>query len=62
MIEKLKRFGFDLDIYFERLNPENIKLLHSHGIKINCWTVDDQIAAERLAAAGVDYITTNILQ
>ena len=62
LIEKLKRFGFDLDIYFERLNPENIKLLHSHGIKINCWTVDDQIAAERLAAAGVDYITTNILQ
>ena len=62
LIEKLKRFGFDLDIYFERLNPENIKLLHSHGIKINCWTVDDQIAAERLAAAGVDNITTNILQ
>lgn len=62
LIEKLKNYDFDLDIYFERLNAENIELLHSRGIKINCWTVDDKTAAERLADAGVDYITTNILQ
>lgn len=62
LIQKLKKYNFDLDIYFERLNTDAIELLHSRGIKINCWTVDDQTAAERLAAAGVDYITTNILQ
>ena len=36
--------------------------LHAKGIVINCWTVDDPQRAEELAAWGVDYITSNILE
>ena len=35
---------------------------HEKGLVINCWTVDDPARAEDLAAWGVDYITSNILE
>lgn len=62
LIEKLLKNNIDLDIYYELLSEENIKLLHSKGIKVNCWTCDDKSAAEKLALYGVDYITSNILE
>ena len=62
LIEKLCQNNLDLDIYYERLNEENIKLLHSKGIKVNCWTCDDKEAAERLVSYNVDFITSNILE
>ena len=33
----------------------------SENIKVNVWTVDDKILAERLIEIGVDFITSNIL-
>ncbi|MDD3946307.1 MAG: glycerophosphodiester phosphodiesterase family protein [Clostridia bacterium] len=62
LIEKLKKYRLDLDIYYRELNKSRIDLLHQNGIKVNCWTVDSKRAAERLAAWGVDFITTNILE
>ena len=62
LIEKLLKNNIDLGIYYELLSEENIKLLHSKGIKVNCWTCDDKSAAEKLALYGVDYITSNILE
>lgn len=62
LIEKLCKNNLDLDIHYKQLNAENIKLLHSKGIKVNCWTCDDKSAAEKLALDGVDYITSNILE
>lgn len=53
---------FDADIYYKHLTKEQIDKLHSTGIKINCWTVDDPQAAELLAEWGVDQITSNILE
>ena len=39
---------------------------HGHytlnGKKVNIWTCDDKDAAEKYAAMGVDYITSNILE
>ena len=52
----------DLDIFFKRLTADNVALLHSKGIKINCWTVDGKDDAEALVAMGVDFITSNILE
>ena len=52
----------DVDIDYRALNEESIKLLHSAGAVVNCWTVDKKEDAERLAAIGVDFITTNILE
>ena len=61
-IARLAPYQFDLDIEYPYLNPDAIALLHQHGILVNCWTVNDKTAAERLAAWGVDFITTNILE
>lgn len=52
----------DVDVYFEVLTKELVDYLHEHGIKVNCWTVDNKEQAEKLVAMGVDYITTNILE
>ena len=62
LIEKLCENNLNLDIYYKQLDAENIKVLHSKGIKVNCWTCDDKSAAEKLALYGVDYITSNILE
>ena len=62
LIEKLLKYGMDLDIYFSYLDEGAIKQLHDNGIKINCWTVDEKCVAERLIDWVIDYITTNILE
>ena len=62
LIEKLFKNNLNLDISYKRLNKENIKLLHSNDIKVNCWTCNDKDIAEKLVSFGVDFITTNILE
>lgn len=62
LIEKLQAHNLDLDIRHTALTEENVKELKAAGITINVWTVDDPADGERLAAWGVDYITTNILE
>ena len=62
LIDRLKAESMDLDIYYEALTEERIALCHENGIKVNCWTVDDPAAAERLISWGIDYITSNILE
>ncbi len=61
-IEILKKNKLDLDIRYSALTPEIIAEVHNAGIEVNCWTVDDPEHAKALIAAGVDYITTNILE
>ncbi len=62
MIALLVRFKVDVDIAWHALDENLVKTLKSHNIAINCWTVDDPAAAEKLVDMGVDYITTNILE
>ncbi len=62
LINKLCENNLDADIYYKKLNAENVKLLQLRGIKVNCWTCDDKVDAEKLISYGVDYITTNILE
>lgn len=62
IIQKLCENRLDIDIGYKALDKENIELLHSNGIKVNCWTCDDKEAAEKLVSYGVDFITTNILE
>ncbi|MBQ8345283.1 MAG: hypothetical protein IJY42_03345 [Clostridia bacterium] len=61
-IERLAKDQIDVDIYYESLTEENIAAFHRAGLKVNCWTVDRAEVGERLAAWGVDYITSNILE
>jgi glycerophosphoryl diester phosphodiesterase len=62
MIARLKADGMDIDIQHGALTRERIDAMHQAGLEINCWTVDDPARAEELAAWGVDYITSNILE
>ena len=62
LVEQLVNERLDLDILHEALTKENIEYMHSRGIVINCWTVDDPARAEELVSWGVDYITSNILE
>ncbi|MBP3606043.1 MAG: hypothetical protein J6J66_05550 [Clostridia bacterium] len=60
--EKVKRDRFDVDAYFKCLTKEAIDDFHAAGLVVNCWTVDDPEDGARLAAWGVDFITSNILE
>lgn len=62
LLEQLLPWKLDLDIHYPALTKEGLDLMHANGIEVNCWTVDDPEAAARLAAWGVDYITSNILE
>ncbi len=62
IIANLIAARIDVDVYFKSLTKELIDLLHENGLKVNCWTVDDKEKAEELAAWGVDFITSNILE
>ncbi len=52
----------NLDIYYKKLTAQIIKLLHSNGIKVNCWICNDKDEAEKIVEMGVDFITTDILE
>jgi len=60
--ETLRRYSLDLDIKYTALTKERVDRLHSLGIEVNVWTVDDEQAAERMLEYGVDYITSNCLE
>ncbi len=52
----------DIDIAYKSLTPELCDKLHSSGLEVNCWTVDNPEDGNRMVEMGVDYITTNILE
>ena len=62
MIQKLKDAHMDIDIIHTALTEERVNAMHAAGLKVNCWTVDDAARGEELAAWGVDFITSNILE
>jgi len=62
MIAKLVTDKMDIDIHHASLTEERVHAMHKAGLKVNCWTVDDPARGEELAAWGVDYITSNILE
>ena len=60
--ETLNKYNLDLDIHFKGLTEEALAEVHADGHVVNFWTVDDPADGERLAAWGVDMITSNILE
>ncbi len=61
-IEKLSRDKIDADVWCKELTKEQIDKAHAKGLKVNCWTVNEKENGEKLAAWGIDYITSNILE
>lgn len=62
IVNRLVEDKIDVDVYYKALTEENIQMLHSKGLKVNCWTVDDKKIAQDLVKWGIDLITTNILE
>lgn len=61
-IEKLIQNNFGIDIGFWAFSDEIIAQLQKENIIINCWTCDERESAQKLIDAGVNFITTNILE
>lgn len=62
VFEILKKHKLDIDAECSAVTPKMINQLHNENIEINCWTCDSAEKGEVLAAMGVDYITSNILE
>lgn len=62
VIDFIAEYGFGLDASYDRIDKSIIDRVHAANLKVNCWTVDDKAAAEKLIESGVDFITTNILE
>ena len=62
LIRKLADARMDIDIVHTALTEERVAAMHAAGLLVNCWTVDDPVRATELAAWGVDFITSNILE
>lgn len=52
----------DLDVHQKMITKEFVDACHKSGIKVNVWTVNTSEDAQRVIDAGVDFITTNILE
>jgi glycerophosphoryl diester phosphodiesterase len=52
----------DADLCGLCVSKEYVDALHENGLKVNCWTIDKLEHADLLKAAGVDFITSNILE
>lgn len=61
-IPRVKAINADFDLEYRGVTAEIVEFCHLNGIKVNVWTVDDPVEAQRLIDMGVDFITTNILE
>ena len=52
----------DADLCGYCVTPERVARLHEAGLVVNVWTLDTVEQAEQAKAAGVDMITSNILE
>jgi len=61
LLAKAKAEGFDgLDLNHQfPIDAAFVKRIHDAGLKLHVWTVNDAAVARRLAAAGVDGLTTD---
>ena len=62
LIPTLDRYHLDLDIDYTLLTQTLVRQVHAAGHEVNVWTVNRLADARRLAAWGVDYITSNIIE
>lgn len=61
-LDTLIKYRLDFGVCHKKLTKEQVDLMHSKGIKVNTWVVNDTETAGKLADWGVDFISTNILE
>ncbi len=62
LIEKLAENNLDFDVNYTTVTKELVDKIHAIGHVLNAWTVNEKEVGEELAAWGIDFITTNILE
>ncbi len=62
LLDKLTVHKMDLDIYYKCITKAFVEDCHAKGILVNCWTVNTKEEGQFVAACGVDFITSNILE
>lgn len=61
-IEQVRIHPMDVDVKYPIATAEFIDEMHALGCKVNTWTVNTEEDAAKLIDAGVDFITTDILE
>ena len=62
VFDSLEKYSLGLDIDHHLLTQEIVDRVHAMGKEVNCWTVNDLEAGNKMVEMGVDYITSNILE
>ena len=62
ILDDLKKYRLDLDVYHGVVTADMVNELHSLGIRIGVWTCDDLSRADELIGMEIDYLTTNCLE
>jgi len=62
LVEQLGKQKIDIDMQYTCLSQGRIKFCHSHGVKVNCWTLNDAKIAKHLEQCGIDFITSDNLE
>lgn len=62
LLDTMVKYRLDFGVCHKKLTKEQVDLMHSKGIKVNVWVVNDVDTAARLADWGVDFISSNILE
>ena len=61
LIKLLAKQKIDVDIEYTCLSKERIKYCQNLGLKVNCWTLNDEKIAKHFEECGIDFITSNNL-
>ena len=61
-MERFAALRIGADFRWSRVTPELVPAFHAVGLRVNAWIVDSLAEAARLLDAGVDLITTDILE
>lgn len=48
-----------IDTEYTVITPSYVSTVHSHGLTISAWTVDNHADIDQMFAAGVDYLTSD---
>ncbi len=59
LVQEAAEHGGALDLGSKLVTPQLVREAHLRGVGVWVWTVDDEAEMEKLAAMGVDAITTN---
>lgn len=62
VLATLKTYRLDLDMDYRNMTREITDACHAAGAAVNVWTVNTLQEAQKMAACGVDFITTNIVE